>query len=72
MIVNVLGGEVLRELGIHQGSGLSVTVPELIGPLHASLVLLTARRFGGEEATRLRMADVRVAADQVRGICAMG
>ena len=53
-------------LGIHQGFGLSVTLPELIGPSRASLVLLTARRFGGEEATRLGMADVCVAADQVR------
>lgn len=54
-------------LGIHQGFGLSVTLPEIIGPSRASLVLLTARRYGGEEATRLGMADVCVAADQVRG-----
>lgn len=54
-------------LGIHQGFGLSVTLPERIGRANASLVLLTARRFNGEEATRLGMADLCVPADEVRG-----
>lgn len=53
-------------LGIHQGFGLSTTLPELIGPSRASMVLLTARRFDGVEATRLGLADVCVAADDVR------
>lgn len=54
-------------LGIRQGFGLSVTLPDLIGPSRAPMVLLTAHRFDGQVATRLGMADVCVAADQVRG-----
>jgi len=54
------------KLGIHQGFGLSVTLPELVGPSKAALVLLTGRRFNGEEATELGLADVCVPADQVR------
>lgn len=54
------------KLGIHQGFGLSVTLPELLGPAAASLVLLTGRRFGGEEATALGLADACVAASLVR------
>lgn len=53
-------------LGIHQGFGLSVTLPELVGPSTASLVLLTGRRFHGDEATRLGLADVCVPQDEVR------
>jgi len=53
-------------LGIHQGFGLSVTLPELIGPSRAAYVLLGGRRFNGEEATALGMADFCVPADQVR------
>jgi enoyl-CoA hydratase/carnithine racemase len=53
-------------LGIHHGFGLSVTLPEQLGPSKASLVLLTARRFGGEEATALGLADVCVPAGEVR------
>ena len=54
------------KLGIHQGFGLSVTLPELVGPSTASLVLLSGRRFDGEEATRLGLADVCVPADDLR------
>ena len=54
------------KLGIHPGFGLSVTLPELLGPARASLVLLTGRRFSGQEATALGLADVCVAADEVR------
>lgn len=53
-------------LGIHQGFGLSVTLPELLGPSKASLVLLTGRRFKGDEATELGLADVCVPQDEVR------
>lgn len=53
-------------LGIHQGFGLSVTLPELVGPSAASLVLLTGRRIRGEEATALGLADVCVPQDEVR------
>jgi enoyl-CoA hydratase/carnithine racemase len=55
------------KLGIHQGFGLSVTLPELLGPSKAALVLLTGRRFGGEEATEIGLADLCVPRDQLRG-----
>jgi enoyl-CoA hydratase/carnithine racemase len=54
------------KLGIHHGFGLSTTLPELVGPSRAALVLLTGRRFNGDDATRLGLADVCVPADQVR------
>jgi enoyl-CoA hydratase/carnithine racemase len=54
------------KLGIHHGFGLTVTLPDLVGPSRAALVLLTGRRFNGLEATELGLADRCVAADQVR------
>ena len=53
-------------LGIHQGFGLSVTLPELVGPSTAALVLLTGRRFRGDEATSLGLADLCVPQEEVR------
>ena len=53
-------------LGIHQGFGLSVLLPETIGPSRAAEVLLTAERLDGERATELGLADRCVPADQVR------
>jgi enoyl-CoA hydratase/carnithine racemase len=53
-------------LGIHQGFGLSVTLPELVGPSTAALVLLPGRRFTGDDATALGLADVCVPAEEVR------
>ena len=44
-------------LGFHQGFGLSVTLPEIIGRQAAAGMLLTGRRVGGEEAARLGLAD---------------
>ncbi|MDX1433031.1 MAG: enoyl-CoA hydratase/isomerase family protein, partial [Gammaproteobacteria bacterium] len=37
-------------LGFHQGFGLSVTLPRLVGPAKASLLLFTGRRIKGGEA----------------------
>jgi enoyl-CoA hydratase/carnithine racemase len=54
------------KLGIHQGFGLSVTLPELIGPSKAAYVLLTGRRFKGDEATALGIADLCVPNEEVR------
>jgi 2-(1,2-epoxy-1,2-dihydrophenyl)acetyl-CoA isomerase len=54
-------------LGIHQGFGLSVLLPEQLGPSKAAEVLLTARRYTGEEALALGLVDRCVPADQVRG-----
>jgi enoyl-CoA hydratase/carnithine racemase len=46
------------KLGIHQGFGLSVTLPRLIGIQQASLMLLTGRRVTGEEALAMGLVDV--------------
>jgi enoyl-CoA hydratase/carnithine racemase len=54
------------KLGIHQGFGLSVTLPEVLGPSRAALVLLTGRRFNGTEATDIGLADTCVEQDRVR------
>ncbi len=52
-------------LGIHQGFGLSVTLPERLGRSGASLVLLTGRRFTGEQAVEIGLADELVPADRL-------
>lgn len=44
-------------LGFHQGFGLSVTLPELVGRRVAADLLLTGRRVGGEEAVHIGLAD---------------
>jgi 2-(1,2-epoxy-1,2-dihydrophenyl)acetyl-CoA isomerase len=44
-------------LGFHQGFGLSVTLPELVGRSAAADMLLTARRVGGDEAVRMGLVD---------------
>jgi enoyl-CoA hydratase/carnithine racemase len=53
-------------LGIHPGFGISVTLPELIGPARAADVLLTGRRIYGEEAFQLGLANRLVAQAEVR------
>ena len=44
-------------LGFHQGFGLSVTLPRLVGPQVAADLLYTGRRVPGEEAVNLGLAD---------------
>ncbi len=44
-------------LGFHQGFGLSVTLPEIVGQQAAADMLYTGRRIGGEEAHRIGLAD---------------
>jgi enoyl-CoA hydratase/carnithine racemase len=44
-------------LGFHQGFGLSVTLPRVVGAQAALELLTTGRRVGGEEALRLGLAD---------------
>ena len=44
-------------LGFHQGFGLSVTLPDLVGRQAAADMLLTGRRIGGTEALRIGLAD---------------
>ena len=53
-------------LGFHQGFGLSVTLPRLMGPQAAADLLYTGRRVPGEEAARLGLADRLVARENVR------
>ena len=53
------------KLGIHQGFGLSVTLPRLVGEQNASMMLLTGRRVGAEEALALGLADVLCDADDL-------
>ena len=44
-------------LGFHPGFGLSFTLPRLIGPQQAALLLYTGRRLDGKEAVRIGLAD---------------
>ncbi len=44
-------------LGFHQGFGLSVTLPRLVGEQVAAELLYTGRRVGGDEAVALGLAD---------------
>ena len=53
-------------LGIHQGFGLSVTLPRLIGPNRAALMLYTGRRVKGAEAVAMGLADELVDRAEVR------
>jgi enoyl-CoA hydratase/carnithine racemase len=53
-------------LGFHQGFGLSVTLPRLIGPTTASLLLFTGRRVKGDEAVSMGLADELVPQALVR------
>jgi len=53
-------------LGFHPGFGLTTTLPEVIGKSNAALMFYTSRRFTGEEAHRMGLADVLVPQDQVR------
>jgi len=54
------------KLGIHQGFGISVSLPRIIGQQAASLMLLTGRRVSGEEALGLGLVDALVPQDQLR------
>ena len=53
-------------LGIHQGFGLSVTLPRLIGANRAALMLYTGRRLKGAEAVSIGLADELVDRREVR------
>jgi enoyl-CoA hydratase/carnithine racemase len=53
-------------LGFHPGFGLSHTLPRLIGPQKAALLLYTGRRIDGAEALAMGLVDELVAQDEVR------
>jgi 2-(1,2-epoxy-1,2-dihydrophenyl)acetyl-CoA isomerase len=53
-------------LGFHQGFGLTVTLPAIIGGQRSLEMLYTGHRVRGEEAARIGLADKLVPADQLR------
>jgi enoyl-CoA hydratase/carnithine racemase len=53
-------------LGFHPGFGLTVTLPDAIGKTNAALMFYTSRRFTGEDAYRMGLAQALVAHDRVR------
>ncbi|MBB2919340.1 enoyl-CoA hydratase/isomerase family protein [Cupriavidus alkaliphilus] len=53
-------------LGTHPGFGLTATLPRLLGPQQAALLIYTGRRVSGTEAVRIGLADVLVAQAEVR------
>jgi 2-(1,2-epoxy-1,2-dihydrophenyl)acetyl-CoA isomerase len=53
-------------LGFHQGFGLTVTLPGIIGAQRSLDMLYTGRRVPGEEAARIGLADKVVPAGQLR------
>ena len=53
-------------LGFHPGFGLTVTLPAVIGPTKAALMFYTCRRFRGDEAHAMGLADMLVPQDEVR------
>ena len=53
-------------LGFHQGFGLSVTLPKLVGQQAAAELLYTGRRVKGEEAHAMGLCDRLVPLEQVR------
>ncbi len=54
------------KLGIHQGFGISVTLPRIVGQQAASLMLLTGRRINGSQAAERGLVDVLTSQDRVR------
>ena len=55
-------------LGFHQGFGLSVTLPKLIGSQRAMDLLYTGRRVRGEEAHSMGLCDRLVPAAELREV----
>ena len=53
-------------LGFHQGFGLSVTLPDLVGQQRAMELLYTGRRVRGDEALELGLCDRLVPRDELR------
>ncbi|MCP4037945.1 MAG: enoyl-CoA hydratase/isomerase family protein, partial [bacterium] len=53
-------------LGFHQGFGLSVTLPRLVGQQAAAEILYTGQRIKGEQAKELGLCDRLVPLEQLR------
>src|ERR1700724_2484007 len=54
-----------NRLGLPPGFGLTVTLPDAIGKTNAALMFYTSRRFTGEDAYRMGLAQALVAQDRV-------
>lgn len=54
-------------LGMHQGFGISVTLPEVVGKQHALDLLYTGRRVTGDEALKIGLVDRLVSAEELQG-----
>ena len=54
------------KIGIHPGFGMTHTLPRLIGPQRAALMLLTGRRIDGETAVAWGLADQLSPLDRLR------
>jgi enoyl-CoA hydratase/carnithine racemase len=54
------------KIGIHPGFGLTHTLPRLIGPQRAALMLLSGRRVDGETAVAWGLADQLSSLDKLR------
>lgn len=55
------------KLGVHAGFGISHVLPRIVGQQNASLMLLTGRRLGPEDAMAMGLADIMVPDGDVRG-----
>jgi enoyl-CoA hydratase/carnithine racemase len=53
-------------LGFHPGFGLTATLPRLVGQQKAQLIFYTGRRFNGEEAVAMGLADQLVPLAELR------
>jgi len=53
-------------LGLHQGFGITITLPAVVGTQRAQEMLYTGRAVGGEEAARFGLCDRLAADDAVR------
>ncbi len=54
------------KLGVHAGFGITHTLPRIVGNQHASLMLLTGRRVGPEEAVAMGLGDRLSTAERIR------
>ncbi len=54
------------KLGIHQGFGLTVTLPKLVGQQAANLMLYTGRRLNGQQALDVGLVDVLTDLESLR------
>lgn len=54
------------QLGFHQGFGLTVTLPRIVGQQAAWRMLMTGARISGEDAHRIGLADDLVAPEDLR------